>query len=61
MLKVILTGKIVSYKCCLPNLDINLMKDLTQMFFLTDVFSNFQVLCLTFIDYEQNVNKRDIS
>ncbi len=58
--KVITPGKVVPYKCCLPNLNVSVKKDFDTDVLLTDV-THFQLLSLTFIEYGQNVNKHCIS
>ncbi len=60
-MKVITPRKIVPFKCCLPSSNISVKKDFTEMFFLTNVVTHFQVLSVTFTEYGKNVNKCDIS
>ncbi len=58
--KIITPGKTVPYKRCLPSWNISMKTELTRTFFLTNA-THFQLLSVTFIKYEQNVNKQDIS
>ncbi len=60
-MKIITLGKTVPYKYCLGSWNSSTKKD-----FDTDVLFNyntayFQVLCVTFIEHVQNVNKHNIS
>ncbi len=59
--ELFMPGKIVSYKCCLSGTNISMRRILTQMLFLTKLFTHFHVLYVMFIEYEQNVNKHNIS
>ncbi len=45
------------HKCCLHNRNIGMQRSFTQMFFLTNDVTQFQLLSVTFMEYGQNVNK----
>ncbi len=59
--KVITPEKIVPFKSSLPSLNISVKKDFTQTFFLTNVVTHFKELSVTVTEYEQRVNKHNIS
>ncbi len=59
-MKVIMPGKTVPYKCCLPNSNISVTKVFdTDVLF--NIITHFQGLSIMFIEHGQNVNIRDIS
>ncbi len=59
-MEMILPGKIVPYKCCLPSTNISVKKDFDADVLLSNV-THLQVLSVIFIEYGQNIHKRDIS